>query len=115
MSFALLSSSAILALAWLPILFQFFKNWRGRNNPISLAICFVVAFAIYLCFQPFLTLFGPQADPAVTALTVQAANTVTCLFFHVSFGWAKRKFGPEDRRRGRVTDYPATVESDRAS
>lgn len=127
MSVALLCLSALLALAWLPILLQFFKNWRGRNNPISLAICFVVAFAIYLCFQPFLAIFGSSADPAVTALSIQAANTVTCLFFHISFGWAKRKFGPEDRqtssspspsvlgKRGRVTDYPATVESDRIS
>ncbi len=119
MSVALLCLSAVLAIAWLPVLFQFFRNWRSRNNPISLAICFVVAFAVYLCFQPFIGLFGQEADPKVTALAIQAANTAACVFFHISFGWARRKFGPDDRQvqrsRGRVTDYPATVESDRVS
>lgn len=113
MSVALLVLSSVLALAWIPILVKFFRNWRGRANPISLAICFIIAFAIYICLVPF---FGIHSDPLVTVGVVQAVNAVTCLFFHISFGWAKKRWTPEgqvEKRRGRSTDYPASVSSDR--
>lgn len=106
MNIVLLCLSALLALGWLPILFQFFRNWRQRNNPISLAICFAIAFTVYLCLVPFL---GNVSDPVVTGLAIQGANAVTCAFFHISFGWAKRRWTP-DSSRGRVTDYPTSVE-----
>lgn len=120
MSVALLCLSSILALAWLPILIKFFRNWRGRANPISLAICFIIAFAIYICIVPF---FETQ-DPLVMALVVQIVNAVTCLFFHISFGWAKKRWTPDGqttrsgtipatttKRGSRTTDYPASVEN----
>lgn len=107
MNVALLCLSGLLAMAWLPILLQFAKNWKGRSNPISLAICFIVAFAIYLCATPFL---GMPDDPELAAMAMQAANAATCVFFHVSFGWARRKWSPEmGSGRARVTDYPTTV------
>lgn len=115
MSVALLVLSFVLALAWLPILVKFFRNWRGRANPISLAICFIIAFAIYICIVPF---FGQDVDPLTSAIVIQAVNAVTCLFFHISFGWAKKRWTPEGqvgrstRRQGRVSDYPATVSND---
>ncbi len=109
MATVLLCLSALLALGWLPILFQFYKNWRNRNNPISLAICFAIAFTVYLCLVPFL---GDGSDPIVTALSIQGANAATCAFFHISFGWAKRRWTPGDRiGKGRITDYPISVQS----
>jgi len=109
MSVALMCLAVVLAIAWLPILIKFFRNWRNRANPISLAICFVVAFAMYTCLIPMVG----GSDPQVTALVVQIVNAVTCLFFHVSFGWAKKRWTPGERpaRRGRSTDYPDTVDS----
>jgi predicted permease len=101
---ALLCLSVLLFFGWIPILIQFFKNWRTRSNPISLAICFVVAFSIYLCLVPFL---GKAADPEVAALALQVANGVTCVFFHAANSWAKRKWSPVDiDGKGRVTDFP---------
>jgi hypothetical protein len=99
--------SALLVLGWLPIFLQFLKNWRGRGNPISLAICFVVAFAIYLGLVPLL---GAATDPESAALAIQVANAVTCGFFHAANGWSKRKWVPNETGsgRGRRTDYPAT-------
>lgn len=110
MNIALLCLSAVLALAWLPILVKFFRNWRSRANPISLAICFIVAFACYICAIPFVGL-GP--DPIVTAVVIQAVNAVTCLFFHVAFGWARKRWIIEDElalRRARDTDYPENLD-----
>lgn len=107
MNVALLCLSGLLALAWLPILLQFAKNWKGRNNPISLAICFIVAFEIYLCVTPF---FGVPKDPIWAAMAVQVANAATCTFFHISFSWARRKWSPDmGASRGRVTDYPTSI------
>ena len=117
MNEALLVTSAILAVAWIPVLIRFFRNWRARANPISLAICFLVTFSIYLCFVP---LMGAGSDPMTMALVVEVVNAATCLFFYVSFGWARRRWSPGDPsghegagreppRRGRTTDYPDTV------
>jgi membrane protein YdbS with pleckstrin-like domain len=105
MNLALLVTSAILAVAWIPVLVRFFRNWRTRANPISLAICFLVAFSIYLCFVPFL---GPSNnDPLLTALVIEGVNAVTCLFFYVSFGWARRKWNPKNEKLRRENgDFP---------
>lgn len=107
MNIVLLALSALLALGWLPILFKFFRNWRERNNPISLAICFAIAFTVYLCLIPFL---GNVSDPVVTGLAIQGANAATCAFFHISFGWAKRRWAPGSDRE-RASGYPTSIES----
>lgn len=115
MGVALLALSALLALAWLPILLNFFRNWRGRSNPISLAIVFIVFFAIYISIVPFV---GAEQDPVVMMCVVQGVNAVTCLFFHISFRWARKRWSPKDKdappdeqpkRRVRGTDYPTNV------
>ena len=110
MNIALLIGCSILVLAWIPILVKFFRNWRARANPISLAICFAVAYAIYICMVPF---FGEGQDPFVVDSVVVGVNAVTCLFFHASFGWAKKRWAPGENsyeRRGRSTDYPSNIE-----
>jgi O-antigen ligase len=87
MQTTLLILSTVLAMAWVPVLLRFFRNWRGRANPISLAICFLVAFAIYICYAPL-----TDTDPVTMAVVIEAVNLAVCVFFYVSFGWAEKRW-----------------------
>lgn len=79
------------ALAWLPILIRFTRAWRTRNNPVSLAICALIAFALYMPL--YIAVTFPPRWPTATVLTL---GWLSCGMFYVAFRYADRKF-PSDR------------------
>jgi uncharacterized membrane protein len=99
----LLAVSLVLALAWVPVFRFFFRAWRERANPISLAICFLVLFAIYTNGAAVLLLaFGSSSLDAVIALRV--VDLAVLVFFYLSFRWAKHRWKPangEERKKRR--------------
>lgn len=81
-----------MALAWIPVLLRFFRSWRERNNPISMAICVLILFALYLpvYISYAFTLSWQTA-------TIVALDIITCITFYVSFFFAARRF-PDTRK-----------------
>lgn len=82
-----LAAALVVALAWIPVLLRFFRSWRERANPISLAICVLVAEAIYLPVYAAIVL--PPSWPLVTIAFV---GGIACGSFYIAFWWAKRRF-----------------------
>ena len=85
-------AAAIVALAWIPVFLRFFRSWRTRGNPISMAICVLVVYALYVPI--FMTASLPPSWPPVTVIAVDA---IVCMTFYGTFHFADRKF-PDDRR-----------------
>jgi len=81
------------ALAWIPVFLRFFRSWRARNNPISLAICALILFVLYLPVYLAYT-FTPSWPMA----TVFALDGLSCLTFYGTFFFASRRF-PDTRSR----------------
>ena len=81
---ALVISLAV-ALAWVPVLLKFFRSWRERANPISLAICILISTAIYLPVYTAVAL--PLCWPVATIIVV---GGVACVSFYLAL-WAARK------------------------
>jgi peptidoglycan biosynthesis protein MviN/MurJ (putative lipid II flippase) len=100
--------AALVGLAWVPVLIKFFRAWRERKNPISLAICGVIALCIYLDIMGAHRFFGTSVGWIATAIIV--ANAVVCGFFYLSFQWSKKMFPdargdkqPAQKRKGSGT------------
>ena len=88
-----LIAAVVVALGWLPVFIKFFRSWQARTNPVSLAICILVALAIYLPTYAVLTL--PPSWPLATFLTL---DSFSCIAFYVAFWWSHRYF-KSDRSR----------------
>ncbi len=85
-------AAAAIAAAWLPVLVRFLRSWRSRGNPISLAICILIAVSMYVPCYLAATL--AISWPLATVITVDA---LTCATFYVAIAAASRKF-PDTRR-----------------
>ena len=84
-------AALVVALAWLPVLLRFYRSWRTRGNPISLAICVLVLAALY--GPVYLTATLPVSWPVAT---VGAINFIACATFYVTIHYAAQKF-PDTR------------------
>lgn len=84
-------AALVVAFAWLPVLLRFYRSWRARGNPISLAICVLVLAALY--GPVYLTATLPVSWPVAT---VGAINTIALLTFYVTIYYAAQKF-PDTR------------------
>lgn len=92
-----LAASAAIALAWVPLLVRFYRAWRGRGNPISLAIALVVVMAAY---APTWLAGGPGAPWSWSGLAV--VDSLCCAFFYAALIWARQRFpDARDGRKGR--------------
>lgn len=77
----------VVALGWLPVLIRFFRSWRERANPISLAICVLISVALYLPVYGAATL-----EPLWPRATISVLSAVACGTFYAAFWWAKKRF-----------------------
>jgi hypothetical protein len=104
--------SCVLALAWLPLAIRFYRGWKSRKNPVSLAI-----FAACLLFSYTNILFAlaltDQATWQFFAIATHAFDAVVVLNFFVSFYWSDKKF--EGARRGDSIPVPNTTSTPRRS
>jgi hypothetical protein len=89
-----LASASAVALAWIPVFLRFVRSWRARSNPISLAICVLIASVIYT--PVYVASAFPVGWPTATVIAI---NTITCATFYITFRYANRKF-PDTRRNG---------------
>lgn len=84
-------AALVVALAWIPVLLRFFRSWRARGNPISLAICVLVFYALYA--PVYLTGSLPSSWPIAA---VVATDLITCVTFYATIHYASKKF-PDTR------------------
>lgn len=85
--------TAILAVAWVPIGIHFWRAWKLRGAPLSLAICGLVGFQIYLNSGTWLFF---QNDPRWVSGVVAVGNLAILLNFWLCFKWQKIRF-PDER------------------
>lgn len=90
MTLVLAIASFMQALAWVPIGVFFFRRWRERRNPISLALCLTTAYAAWSGAVPY-WLARPRVGSWV-GWALLIANALTVTLAHVSLLWAKKKF-----------------------
>lgn len=100
MAIAVTIVGILAALGWVPVFRHFWKSWRARNNPISLAICGMVGFNIYLNSAIYLFMYN---DPVWVAIVIGGVNIAILVNFYFSFRMAKKKF-PDAISRGSGTD-----------
>jgi hypothetical protein len=84
--------AAVVAVAWIPLLIRFFRSWRDRENPISLAICFLIIMASY---TPLWVAVGPENPWSWAGLLV--IDSLVCGSFYAALLMARRRF-KDDRR-----------------
>jgi hypothetical protein len=85
----------IAALLWVPVLIKFWRAWRARRNPISLAIAGLAAFAAWTCALPH-WVFSVEVDRTWLGWGVTVLNLAVASNFYVAIHRAKGKF-PEAR------------------
>lgn len=92
----LVGLAVVIAAAWIPIMQNFFRSWRARHNPVSLAICGIILHSIYansVCVGMYA--FGVDLRWATIAICI--VNALACGNFYLAMIWAERRF-PSDRR-----------------
>lgn len=82
-------------LLWTPILLRFYRNWVGRHNPISLAICAAIILLMWLAIAGAWAVTGSVRGEVVTFVST-SVSLVVAVYTHLTFYWAKKKFD-EDR------------------
>jgi hypothetical protein len=87
--------AGILAVAWVPVGIYFFKSWKNRRSPLSLAICGLIGFPIYTNLST--ALFMDSSSKWV-CLVLVVANLVLWSNFMFCFYWQKKSF-PDVRSR----------------
>lgn len=95
-----------LALSTVPLLIRFLRGWRSRRNPVSLAICAMIAALIYGDITTALLALGQGAWETVRTLTI-AVNGFVVVNFYLSFHWSGQRF--PDARRGSYSVPPMNV------
>lgn len=92
---AIVVLSAILAAAWVPIAVHFWKSWKRRGSPLSLAICALIGFPIFTNVSSAVFLTGNEVQ---TVLAMVGTNMLLLLNFAICFRWQKERF-PDARSR----------------
>ena len=88
--------SIVLAVAWIPLLIRFLRGWHSRKNPVSLAICAMIATSIYNCTTNALNVMGHGALEVVRMLAI-AIQAFVIVNFYFAFHWSSQRF-PDSRR-----------------
>jgi hypothetical protein len=88
-----LSFALGVALAWVPILIKFFRSWRARSNPISLAICLLIGLAGYV---PVYVAVMFASASIWSIATVIGTDGIICFGFHGAVMWSAKRF-PDTR------------------
>ena len=87
--------SIVLAIAWVPVAAYFWRAWRFRGSPLSLAICALVGYPIFTNANAIIFLFQEQE---VSVRLLVGANFILLINFAICFKWQKERF-PEERSK----------------
>lgn len=82
----------MLAIAWVPLALKFQRSWRGRKNPVSLAICLVVLLFIYSNLVFTLAVTG-QTTWRFYAVATRSFEVAAIVNFYIAFRWSDARFG----------------------
>lgn len=91
----LLASAA--GLAWIPVLVFFFKNFRERKNPVSLAIGTMVALMILYIGPVDYWITSGATNKVWVLAAFDLLSLAVCLFFYLAIKWSEERFR-NDRR-----------------
>jgi hypothetical protein len=100
---AIIAVSALLALAWIPVGLHFWRAWKRRGSPLSLAICALIGYPIFTNASTYIFLTGEEA---VTVQVMIGANLLLFLNFLLCFRWQKKTFPDARTRATGFTDPP---------
>lgn len=95
-TFLVVAMTAALAAAWVPVGIYFWRSWRRRGAPLSLAICGLVGFQVYLNCGTWLFL---KNDPRWVGSVIAIGNVLILSNFYLCFRWQKKRF-PDARTNG---------------
>lgn len=111
MTLAITIIGILVAIGWLPVFRHFWKSWRARSNPISLAICGLIGFMMYINVAVYILI---KNDPVWSASIVGAVNVVVLINFYMCMRWAHRLF-PELKTGKRLSDGESRARRDSMS
>lgn len=107
MTLILMILSVVLALAWLPLMLRFYRGWRNRRNPVSLAICAGLCLFVYTNIL-FLLVLLDGASWRFLACATHVFEGVVLVNFYIAFRWSAIKF-PDARHLHHSRAVPATI------
>jgi len=84
--------AALATVAWIPVLLFFFKNFKSRNNPVSLAIGTLVALCMLYVGPVDYWLTSGTASKEWVSLTFDILSVAVCVHFYLAIRWSKRRF-----------------------
>lgn len=67
---------------------KFFRAWRTRANPVSLAICGLILLLIYTNVLSI----GVVGDALWSTVLTLAFNVIICGNFYLAFRWSNKRF-----------------------
>lgn len=89
--------AVIQCLLWAPIAYKFFKTWKKRKNPLSLAICLNIFYIIYVGAVPYW--ISSKTDIRLAIGTMLVFNLLVCSNFWLAIRNDKTKFNSKRKKR----------------
>lgn len=93
--------AAVLSIGWIPILLKFYRAWNSRRNPVSLAICLVIAYLIYNNIVD-LAVYAFSGNPTWSMGALNIFNMLVCVNFYVAIRWSNRHFSEARKNKPRA-------------
>ncbi len=84
-----ISIAAVLAVAWVPVGVHFWRSWKNRGSPLSLAILALIGYPIFI--NASTAIFLTEAE-ITTLLILIGTNLLLLLNFVMCFRWQKERF-----------------------
>jgi hypothetical protein len=86
-----LALAGIAVCAWAPILIRFYRNWKRRQNPISLAICSAITLLMWLAVAGIWEVSGDVRAEVVSFVST-GVSIVVAGYANFTFYLAAKKF-----------------------
>jgi amino acid transporter len=91
--------SVLLTVAWVPLLVRFYRRWRDRRHPVSLAIASAILLFCFINICVFWAFDAMIPTERIVAI-IRTGEAIVCAHFYLAF-WSG------DRRERRLSgDYP---------
>lgn len=98
----LAAASLVLAVLWIPLGVRFLRAWRGRRNPVSLAIFMTTLLLVYNNTLYALAALG-HTSWMFFAVARHVFGLVVVVNFYLAFHWSDTRFA-DMRRHPKTTD-----------
>lgn len=81
--------SIVLAAAWVPVAIFFWRSWKRRRTPLSLAICGVVSYPIYTNVSAAVLM---KNEPVWAFTSLAVINAAVLINFYLCYQSQRRTF-----------------------